>query len=140
MFLCYCRRGPKKVTSVAFTRDGANVLSGDKFGDVHVARVQPPAEAGAPPATPEPVLLLGHYCSILTALAASKGGRLLATADRDKRARVSLLPEDPAKGDAPIQSICFGHTSYLTCCAFLQHGDKVRSELPQPARGQAAPR
>ena len=120
-----CRRGGKKVTSVAFSRDGAHLLAADKFGDVYVTKVQPAAEPGAPPAAAAGTLLLGHYCSIMTSLSLSRSGRLLATTDRDKRARVSRLPGDPCQGAAAIESICFGHTSFVTCSTFLQHGDEV---------------
>jgi len=43
----------------------------------------------------KPALLLGHFCSTVTALAVAPGGRLLASADRDAKVRVSVLPRRP---------------------------------------------
>ena len=39
--------------------------------------------------------LLGHFCSIITAMCVSPDGKLLATCDRDGKVRVSNLPPDP---------------------------------------------
>ena len=59
------------------------------------AAAQPSA---AEPATGErvkPALLLGHFCSTVTALAVAQSARRLASADRDGKVRVSVLPRAP---------------------------------------------
>eukprot|EP00887_Chlorella_sp_A99_P006805 scaffold2.g6805.t1 len=104
----------KKVSCATFTPDGY-LLAGDKFGDVQVARL--PQDGGAP--APELEVLLGHYSCVLMSLALSASGRMLATADRDGRLRVSLLPGNLAQGCREIQAYCFGHTAVVTCCAFV---------------------
>lgn len=40
--------------------------------------------------------------------------------------RVSIVPADPMAGAHEIQSYCLGHTSFVTCSAFVQQGDQVR--------------
>ena len=66
------------------------------------AAVAPPAAAAQPsdaaPAAGErvkPALLLGHFCSTVTALAVAPGAARLASADRDGKIRVSVLPRAP---------------------------------------------
>lgn len=99
----------KKPTTAVFGSNGCHVFVADKFGDVTVA-----ATSGGPSA-----LLLGHYCSTVAALAVSPDGRLLASADRDNKVRVSVLPRQPLQGAHEIQSYCLGHTSFVTCAAFV---------------------
>lgn len=111
---------PKKVANCAFTADGRHMLGADKFGDVLVAATQRPAGL-AEGQEQEPEILLGHYCAILTSLSLSAGGRLLATTDRDNRVRVSIMPAEPLAGAPEIQTLCFGHTAFVACSAFVQH-------------------
>ena len=82
--------------------------------------VPSPAAAGA---APEPELLLGHFCSILTSLCVSPSGKFVVSTDRDKKARVSLLPAEPLAGAHEIQSYCLGHTNFPTCSAFVAQPD-----------------
>lgn len=42
---CVCRKLPKRVSTVAFTIDGAYMLAADKFGDVHVAATKHAGQA-----------------------------------------------------------------------------------------------
>ncbi|PRW61612.1 tRNA (guanine-N(7)-)-methyltransferase non-catalytic subunit wdr4 [Chlorella sorokiniana] len=114
---------PKKVTTCAFTADGRHMLAADKFGDVLAATTQRPE--GLPEGqAQEPEVLLGHYCAILTSLSLSANGRLLATTDRDHRVRVSIVPTNPMAGAHDIQAFCFGHTTFVTCSAFVHQGDQ----------------
>ncbi|KAI7842826.1 hypothetical protein COHA_003572 [Chlorella ohadii] len=114
---------PKKVTTCAFTADGRHMLAADKFGDVLAAATQRPE--GLPEGqAQEPEILLGHYCAILTSLSLSANGSLLATTDRDHRVRVSIVPADPLAGAHEIQSFCFGHTTFVTCSAFVHQGQQ----------------
>ena len=56
------------------------------------------APSDAAPAAGErvkPALLLGHFCSTVTALAVAHGAARLASADRDGKIRVSVLPRAP---------------------------------------------
>lgn len=45
--------------------------------------------------TTKPALLLGHFCSTITAMSVAPTGRLLASADRDGKVRISVLPRRP---------------------------------------------
>ncbi|EIE21905.1 YVTN repeat-like/Quino protein amine dehydrogenase [Coccomyxa subellipsoidea C-169] len=93
---------PKKVSAAAFSADGSFAFFADKFGDVHVAATAADATAGPKP-------LLGHFCSIITDLAASPDGKFVVSTDRDSKTR----------GAHEIQSYCLGHTSFVTACAFV---------------------
>ncbi|KDD73289.1 hypothetical protein H632_c2339p0, partial [Helicosporidium sp. ATCC 50920] len=109
----------KRPTSVAITSPPAHVLVGDKFGDVYVAPVESASPSAAAPAAPS--LLLGHFSSILSSLALSPCGRLLATCDRDHKIRVSRVPSAHSieQGAPLIQSYCLGHASYVAAAAFV---------------------
>lgn len=88
-------RTPKKPSAGCFTIDSKYTLFADKFGDVLVgATEQEGAEqqgeakaqgagAGAGVQVQVPPVLLGHFCSIVTGVAASPCGRFLATSDKD---------------------------------------------------------
>lgn len=72
------------------------------------AAAAPPAAAAQPsdaaPAAGErvkPALLLGHFCSTVTALAVAPGAARLASADRDGKIRVSVLPRAPLLARLP---------------------------------------
>ncbi|KAK9822393.1 hypothetical protein WJX81_008598 [Elliptochloris bilobata] len=54
----------------------------------------------------------------ITALVVAPGGRRLASADRDGKVRVSVLPRTPLLGVPEIQSFCLGHTAFASCVAF----------------------
>ena len=79
---------PKKISAASFSADGSYAFFADKFGDVHVAATAAEATAGPKP-------LLGHFCSIITDLAASPDGKYVISTDRDSKIRVSLLPSQP---------------------------------------------
>eukprot|EP00983_Pelagomonas_calceolata_P028427 890704-Pelagomonas_calceolata.AAC.3 len=67
------RRMHKKLSAVAFSRDGKHALFADKFGDVGVAACGNPAQQQPP--SEEPELLLGHLCSIITSITVSPDNR-----------------------------------------------------------------
>lgn len=52
--------------------------------------------------TGELAFLLGHFCSIITALCVSPDGSLVATCDRDGKVRVSNLPQNPLLVSEPL--------------------------------------
>ena len=79
---------PKKISAAAFSADGSFAFFADKFGDVHVAATAAEATAGPRP-------LLGHFCSIITDLAASSDGKYVVSTDRDSKIRVSSVPPEP---------------------------------------------
>ena len=62
-----CSTTGKKPTCGAFSLDGAYVFVADKFGDVTVASTGSGASA----------LMLGHYCSTVSAMAVSPDGQCL---------------------------------------------------------------
>ncbi|KAG6545968.1 hypothetical protein Mapa_012629 [Marchantia paleacea] len=106
-------RLPKKVTAVAFSKDSKWVLFADKFGAVHCL----PTEVKE--GKDEPVQLLAHCCSIITDLEVTADGKYIVTSDRDFKIRVSVFPPDPLKGAPEIWKYCLGHTSFVTCTAFV---------------------
>ncbi|KAL3699281.1 hypothetical protein R1sor_017303 [Riccia sorocarpa] len=106
-------RIPKKVTSVTFSKDSKWVLFADKFGAVYTIPTVVKEEKD------EPIQLLGHCCSIITDLEVSSQGKYIVTSDRDFKIRVSVFPADPLKGAPEIWSYCLGHTSFVTCTAFV---------------------
>ncbi|KAK9837216.1 hypothetical protein WJX84_006866 [Apatococcus fuscideae] len=125
----------KKISAATFTPDGRFMLVADKFGDVSVAAapsvgVQPfpsesssdPTQAGAGGSGEPPgrlTFLLGHFCSIITAMCVSPDGRLLATCDRDGKVRVSNLPPNLLLGAHEIQSFGLGHQGYVRSLAWV---------------------
>lgn len=111
--LCHTFKTPKKPTAAAFSLDGGHALVADKFGDVTVS-----ATSGGSAA-----LLLGHYCSTVAALAVSPDGKVVVSADRDNKVRVSCLPEQLLKGAHEIQSYCLGHESFVTSASFVSCGE-----------------
>ncbi|KAL2645446.1 hypothetical protein R1flu_013033 [Riccia fluitans] len=106
-------RLPKKVTSVAFSKDSKWVLFADKFGAVYTLPTAVKEEKD------EPAQLLAHCCSIITDLEVTSEGKYIVTSDRDFKIRVSVFPADPLKGAPEIWSYCLGHTSFVTCTAFV---------------------
>lgn len=66
------------------------------------------------------MLLLGHFCSIVTSLCLSADGKLIVSTDRDGKVRVSNLPADPLQvhpscADRPIPVLAMS-TSALQIC------------------------
>ncbi|KAK3259136.1 hypothetical protein CYMTET_31856 [Cymbomonas tetramitiformis] len=118
-------RSPKKVSSIAFSKDGKWVFFSNKFGEVHAgtcSSAPPPqdAEASSTGASSEPplgYLLFGHCCSIVTDTKVTSDGKYLISADRDEKIRVSKVPREPEKGAHEIQSYCLGHRSFVSCLA-----------------------
>ncbi|GLC37499.1 hypothetical protein PLESTB_001754000 [Pleodorina starrii] len=132
-------RTPKKTSVGGFSLDGIHALFADKFGDVLVGRAPAPAAAAAEGAVSEPPLqapstLLGHFCTIVTALAPSPCGRFLATGDREYKVRVSWLPEDLQAGSYEIQGYCFGHQDFVSCVAFAIQRDEQNQGDQAPAK------
>ncbi|KAF5830070.1 hypothetical protein DUNSADRAFT_15070 [Dunaliella salina] len=107
----------KKLSAVAFSRDGKHALFADKFGDVGVAACGSPAQQQPP--SEEPELLLGHLCSIVTSITVSPDNRFVVTTDKDGRVRVSMLPAAPLKGSYEIQTYCLGHDSFVATSTFV---------------------
>ena len=65
----------KKVCAIAFSRNGAYVLAADKYGSVLVAPTAPIIRGEKVSFVP----LLGHFCTIVTALSFSRDGRFLCS-------------------------------------------------------------
>lgn len=107
-------RAGKKVSALAFSHDGRWLLFADKFGIVYVLPTSaPPGKEG------EASQLLAHCCSIITCLASSHDGHLIASGDRDFKIRVSVFPPEPLGGAPEIESFCLGHRLFVTCVAFV---------------------
>ena len=60
---------------------------------------------------------------MITSLALSHDGKLLATTDRDAKVRVSIMPSNPLNGAHEIQSFGFGHTDFVSCATFVRQND-----------------
>ena len=111
-------RCPKKTSAGGFSHAGTHALFADKFGDVLVGPVPADLDAAvaaaaatataggatadgsaatagaaagaAAAAAAAPSTLLGHFCSIVTGVAAAPCGRLLATSDKDYKVRMCV--------------------------------------------------
>ncbi|GBF99623.1 tRNA (guanine-N(7)-)-methyltransferase non-catalytic subunit [Raphidocelis subcapitata] len=136
----------KKTSAAALTNDGRHVVFADKFGDVCVGTTAPRAEGGQqqqqqqqgqqgqgqgqrPGGEPqEPAPLLGHMQSIVTSALVLPTDRLVVTTDRDAKARVSVLQEDPLLGSYQIQAYCLGHREFVAASA----------AVPPPPGGDAS--
>ncbi|GFR50139.1 hypothetical protein Agub_g12291, partial [Astrephomene gubernaculifera] len=132
---------PKKMSAGGFTRDGSYAMFADKFGDVLIGRVALPAPGTEQQPEPQqlqlqtPGSLLGHFCTIVTGVAASPCGRYLATSDKDFKVRVSVLPSEPLQGSYEIQCYCLGHQDFVSCVAFaapaVRSADGQQQQQPQ---------
>lgn len=107
---------PKKISAVGFTNDSAHFLFADKFGDVFSSSVAGPFAANFE----ELQFLMGHFCTIVTSLRASPCGRLVATTEKDTKARITWLPKPIQAGDGEIQAFCVGHEAFTICCEFVE--------------------
>jgi hypothetical protein len=81
-------------------------------------RQQAGQEDGGPPAAEDPAPLLGHLQSIVAAALVLPGDRLVVTADRDSKVRVSVLQRpEPLLGSYEIQAYCLGHREFVAAAA-----------------------
>ncbi|VFQ86209.1 unnamed protein product [Cuscuta campestris] len=112
----------KRVSAVAISKDGCFVCFADKFGAVYATDLDNVHEKRDIP-DKKAVLILSHYCSIITSLEFSPDGRFIISADRDFKIRVTLFPKNPLNGAHEIQSFCLGHTEFVSCLAFVCNQD-----------------
>ena len=123
--VAHATRLAKKPTALALLPLGAQehvAVLGDKAGDC--VAVPLPVVGAASRA------LLGHTATIVTALeplALAGGGALLASGDRDECIRVSRFP---AAHD--IQSVCRGHTRFVSALRALPGGVRPGDEPHRP--------
>lgn len=110
-------RSGKKISAVAFAKDSSLLLAANKYGDVLFMTTTKENEADCD-------ILLGHFCSVLTSLSVSNEGTLLASTDRDAKIKISHMPNTKLHAPGEIQSLCFGHTDFVSCSAFLSHNGK----------------
>ncbi|KAH9289026.1 hypothetical protein KI387_033143, partial [Taxus chinensis] len=110
-------RSEKRVSAASFSSDGQFLMFADKFGVVWILATSITDKPNCKDDKAEP--LLAHCCSIITDLGILSNGRLIATADRDFKIRVSVLPKNPLGGAHEIQSFCLGHTNFVSCISFL---------------------
>lgn len=107
----------KRVSAVCFSWDSQFLIFADKFGAVWVTTTINADNLNCKTDKAKP--LLAHCCSIITGLEISPCGRLIATADRDFKIRVSIFPKNPLGGAHEIQSFCLGHRNFVSCISFL---------------------
>ncbi|XP_057854632.2 uncharacterized protein LOC131064496 [Cryptomeria japonica] len=110
-------RSEKRVSAASFSSDARYLMFADKFGVVWIATTSVADKMNHKDDRAEP--LLAHCCSIITGLEISPNGRFIASADRDFKIRVSVLPKSPLQGAHEIQSFCLGHTNFVSCISFL---------------------
>lgn len=120
-------RANKKVSATSFSHDGKWLLYADKFGVVYAVPTTRANEDGMATSLDESVQLLAHCCSIITSLDCSMDGRFIVTADRDFKIRVSVFPKNPLQGAHAIEGFCLGHTSFVSCIAFV--GEDAATQL-----------
>ncbi|WOL03132.1 tRNA (guanine-N(7)-)-methyltransferase non-catalytic subunit TRM82 [Canna indica] len=107
----------KRVSAVAISHNGHYVAFADKFGLVWLIGLEGD-NAKQSNNDKKAVMILGHYCSIITRLEFSPDDRFIASADRDFKIRVTVFPKQSLKGAHEIQSFCLGHTDFVSCLAF----------------------
>lgn len=102
----------KRPGAVAFSPgDAKDVLFANRFGDVFALAADGGKEARH---------LLGHYSSIITGVLPAASGKLLYTADRDEKVRVTNIELDDEGAIASadeIASFCLGHEAFVSCLA-----------------------
>ncbi|GAV77942.1 WD40 domain-containing protein [Cephalotus follicularis] len=108
----------KRVSAVAISNDSLYVCFADKFGVVWVVDLHG-LDGSQPLINRKAAPLLAHYCSIITSLEFSPDGRVIVSADRDFKIRVTVFPKNPLDGAHEIQSFCLAHTEFVSCLAFL---------------------
>ncbi|XWS36319.1 hypothetical protein CRYUN_Cryun20dG0074900 [Craigia yunnanensis] len=120
----------KRVSALAVSNGGLHVCFADKFGVVWVVDL-PGVDGNGAPLIKKAVSipLLAHYCSIITSLEFSPDGRLIISADRDFKIRVTVFPKQPLDGAHEIQSFCLGHTEFVSCLAFISTPGCLQSVL-----------
>lgn len=109
------RTAAKKISAVIFSSDSKYVFAATKFGDV----VSIPTSDGENKRT-KLTVALGHYSSPVICMSMSSDGQVLATADRDGRARLTHLPSGNEPTLSKIKSYCLGHTNFISCCSFIE--------------------
>lgn len=115
----------KKVSAATFSHDSQWLLFADKFGVIYIYSTRS-NENHASSVLDQPVQLLAHCCSIVTSMECSPDGRYIVTTDRDFKIRVSVFPKNPLKGAHEIQGFCLGHTSFVSCVAFVGEDGETR--------------
>ncbi|KAG1680329.1 hypothetical protein FOA52_015419 [Chlamydomonas sp. UWO 241] len=105
----------KKVSAGTFTPDCKHIVFADKYGDVLIGDTAVRNEQDKPQV---PALLFGHLCSVVASLLASPNHRYIVSTDKERKVRVSILPENPMLGSVEIQSYCLGHTYFVSTCAW----------------------
>jgi len=100
---------PKKLSAAHFIPNTNRAIAADRFGDLYCFAIDQGEIS--------PVLITGHFCSIVTSLIVSFDGRLLCTSDRDGQTRVTVLPEAPDQFCCEIQSFCMGHSQFISTSA-----------------------
>ncbi|GAA47439.1 tRNA (guanine-N(7)-)-methyltransferase subunit WDR4 [Clonorchis sinensis] len=100
------REIPRCAACVTFTQDEQFVVLGEKSGNVYKLSIPDLTTEGDQPSLD---LMLGHL-SILSDIAVSYDGKLLATCDRDEKIRISRFQQPFV-----IEAFCLGH-SWLGHC------------------------
>ncbi|XP_070564889.1 tRNA (guanine-N(7)-)-methyltransferase non-catalytic subunit wdr4-like isoform X2 [Ptychodera flava] len=101
----------KRCTALVFTNKEDSILVADKAGDVYNFSVTEPEKPGE--------LVLGHL-SMLLDLAVSRDDKLIITADRDEKIRVSLNPNG-----YNIQTYCLGHSEFVSRLTILPWKENI---------------
>ncbi|CAL8086289.1 unnamed protein product [Calicophoron daubneyi] len=98
---------PRRASCFAFSSDDKCLIVGEKSGNVYRL---PLSDI---PCTDQLSLILGHL-SVLTDMAISDDGKLIATCDRDEKIRISRFSQPFV-----IECFCLGHHSFVSQLAFL---------------------
>eukprot|EP00250_Pteridium_aquilinum_P026352 c32884_g1_i1 orf=234-1517(+) len=118
----------KKICATSFSHDGKWLLYADKFGVIYAVSTKAHEDQlDSRGGLCEPVQLLAHCCSIITSLKCSADGRFIVTADRDFKIRISVFPQNPLRGAHEIEGFCLGHSSFVSCVAFV--GEDLATQL-----------
>ncbi|VDL97130.1 unnamed protein product [Schistocephalus solidus] len=111
---------PRRASCVSVTPDDSFILVGEKAGYVHKYNLDELNTAQALSGDEDDGdFMLGHL-SLLTCLTVSIDGRLMATADRDEKIRISRTKEPYV-----IESFCLGHTGPVLDATFVDSSHLV---------------
>ncbi|TGZ73359.1 hypothetical protein CRM22_001562 [Opisthorchis felineus] len=101
---------PRCAACVTFTQDEQFVVFGEKSGNVYKLSIPDLTTESNQPSLD---VMLGHL-SILSDIAVSYDGKLLATCDRDGKIRISRFQQPFV-----IEAFCLGHSCFISQLTFL---------------------
>jgi len=127
-------RFAKRLSSIQIVNDGSSVVIADKVGDVYhlildeqntfdgkLSNIEDDESETVKTSSnvikASNVLLMGHFSCLTDARVhnvGNAGSMIIASADRDNKARISRFPDSDI-----IESFCLGHSEFVSCLCFV---------------------